>query len=253
MKTLINILLLTVLLNSTAKAQCITGMPNDTAICASSSNASPITFTFGGYPVLVNGTSPFVYTWSTNPYILGSNTWHASDILDDTTVSNPTILYNILDNPQAFYLTITDANGFSCTDTLIIQVSAYAAILMDCIISIDIGDTVFIFPTLYGGIPPLSYYWSPAISISNINDSNPLVFPNSTITYTVVLTDSIGCQTGSSCNIYINPTAVDEINKAITQPIKIVDILGKESSPNKKGLLFYIYNDGTVEKKVFVE
>ena len=35
--------------------------------------------------------------------------------------------------------------------------------------------------------------------------------------------------------------------------IKVVDILGRESEPNKKGLLFYIYSDGTVEKKVFVE
>ena len=37
------------------------------------------------------------------------------------------------------------------------------------------------------------------------------------------------------------------------QLVKIVDILGKESSPNKKGLLFYIYSDGTVEKKLIIE
>ena len=37
------------------------------------------------------------------------------------------------------------------------------------------------------------------------------------------------------------------------QRLKIVDILGKESSSNKKGLLFYIYSDGTVEKKLIIE
>ena len=48
-------------------------------------------------------------------------------------------------------------------------------------------------------------------------------------------------------------TGVNEVAQQEKQLVKIVDILGKESSPNKKGLLFYIYNDGTVEKKVFVE
>jgi hypothetical protein len=35
--------------------------------------------------------------------------------------------------------------------------------------------------------------------------------------------------------------------------LKIVDILGRETIHKKNTLLFYIYNDGTVEKKVFVE
>jgi len=35
--------------------------------------------------------------------------------------------------------------------------------------------------------------------------------------------------------------------------LKIVDILARESSPNKNGLLFYIYSDGTAEKRVVIE
>jgi hypothetical protein len=48
-------------------------------------------------------------------------------------------------------------------------------------------------------------------------------------------------------------TGVNEVAQQEKKLLKIVDILGKESSRNKKGLLFYIYNDGTVVKKVFVE
>jgi hypothetical protein len=48
-------------------------------------------------------------------------------------------------------------------------------------------------------------------------------------------------------------SAVNEVNTNNKQLLKIVDILGKESSPNKKGLLFYIYSDGTVEKKLIIE
>jgi hypothetical protein len=48
-------------------------------------------------------------------------------------------------------------------------------------------------------------------------------------------------------------TGIDEVGYNNRQLLKIVDILGKESSPNKKGLLFYIYSDGTVEKKLIIE
>jgi hypothetical protein len=36
------------------------------------------------------------------------------------------------------------------------------------------------------------------------------------------------------------------------QLLKIVDIFGRESK-SKKGLLFYIYSDGTVVKKIIVQ
>jgi hypothetical protein len=49
-------------------------------------------------------------------------------------------------------------------------------------------------------------------------------------------------------------TGVNEIyTNSKKQLLKIVDILGKESQHNKKGLLFYIYSDGTVEKKLIIE
>ena len=38
--------------------------------------------------------------------------------------------------------------------------------------------------------------------------------------------------------------------------LKVVDILGREVNPNKvidNTTLFYIYNDGTVEKKIIIE
>ncbi len=49
------------------------------------------------------------------------------------------------------------------------------------------------------------------------------------------------------------PVSVKELNSNNKQLLKIVDILGKESSPSKKGLLFYIYSDGTVEKKLIIK
>mgnify|MGYP002837795469 CR=1 FL=1 len=48
-------------------------------------------------------------------------------------------------------------------------------------------------------------------------------------------------------------TGINELNGNNRKLLKIVDLLGKESKPKQKGLLFYIYSDGTVEKKIVIE
>ena len=49
-------------------------------------------------------------------------------------------------------------------------------------------------------------------------------------------------------------TAIDEIiseNKRTL--IKIIDVLGREVNPTENITLFYIYDDGSVEKKIIIE
>jgi hypothetical protein len=48
-------------------------------------------------------------------------------------------------------------------------------------------------------------------------------------------------------------TGVNELNTNNKQLVKIVDILGRESKAIKNTPLFYIYSDGTVEKKLIIE
>ena len=47
-------------------------------------------------------------------------------------------------------------------------------------------------------------------------------------------------------------TSVSEI-PTTKQTVRIVDILGRETKEIMNTLLFYIYNDGTVEKKIIIE
>ena len=49
-----------------------------------------------------------------------------------------------------------------------------------------------------------------------------------------------------------NPSAITEINTN-KKLIKIVDAFGRNARQNNNGLLFYIYNDGSVEKKVVIQ
>jgi hypothetical protein len=71
---------------------------------------------------------------------------------------------------------------------------------------------------------------------------------NDTIDYVVFIDHFVLTETTEPLS-----TGVNEVPKVEKQLLKIVDILGKESSPNKKGLLFYIYSDGTVEKRIVIE
>ena len=48
-------------------------------------------------------------------------------------------------------------------------------------------------------------------------------------------------------------TAINELNSSNRELLKVVDILGRNANGNKNEPLFYIYNDGTVEKRIVVE
>jgi len=48
-------------------------------------------------------------------------------------------------------------------------------------------------------------------------------------------------------------TSVDEINFDNKKLIKIVDVLGRETFPKNNEILFYIYEDGTIDKRYIIE
>ena len=61
-------------------------------------------------------------------------------------------------------------------------------------------------------------------------------------------TDSLVCV--SNC---VPTNIIDDTNTNTPKIIKITDILGRETKRKKNELFFYIYNDGTVEKKIIIE
>jgi len=90
--------------------------------------------------------------------------------------------------------------------------------------------------------------------VSNISISwNGLILTTSG-DYTVTLYNSVGCDSIVNLNFIFNPvSAISYYNNDQKTLIKITDILGRVNSPFKKTTLFYIYDDGTVEKKIIIE
>ena len=52
-------------------------------------------------------------------------------------------------------------------------------------------------------------------------------------------------------NAYI-ATGTVNVNKSSEKLFKIIDLLGRETKQTKQPL-YYIYNDGTVEKRIIIE
>ena len=57
----------------------------------------------------------------------------------------------------------------------------------------------------------------------------------------------------SPCIILPSEINDQEINRNNKKLIQIKDILGQKTSPKQNIILFYIYNDETVEKRIIIE
>jgi hypothetical protein len=67
---------------------------------------------------------------------------------------------------------------------------------------------------------------------------------------------NIGGSVIDTCILTYNsvPTAITDINVSSNRKlISIVDVLGRQNNGTKNEPLFYIYDDGTVEKKFIFE
>ena len=82
---------------------------------------------------------------------------------------------------------------------------------------------------------------------------NSLVLNNSG-DYSVTLINSVGCDSIANINFILNVTGTHDIaSSKVRTLIRITDMLGKEAQYRRNTPLFYIYDDGTVEKKVVIE
>ena len=64
--------------------------------------------------------------------------------------------------------------------------------------------------------------------------------------------DKAGCIFNVVFTVTNVPTSILEVN-SYKSLIKIVDVLGRENKDSQDGPLFYIYDNGTVEKRIIIE
>ena len=194
------------LFSVSATAQCLANAGNDTALCMATAENDSLYL--GGLPTAMNGTPPYTYTWSAN-YQWETFTYTASDFLDDTTAARP-LLKSVegADSVITFYLTVTDSLGATCQDSMTVRFSELFEYALDQHESISKGDSIQLYTTYSGGIPPLTYTWSPPVALADPRLVDTWAMPETTTTYELTITDSIGCQAHDRFTVVVGSTGL---------------------------------------------
>ena len=100
-----------------------------------------------------------------------------------------------------------------------------------------------------GGTPPYTYWWSPCTS--SVSVAGGLCAGD---TCCVNVTDANGCS-NMGCETIPNVISgiIDVSENTKRTILKIINVLGEPTKPKPNTPLFYIYDDGTVEKRITIE
>ena len=148
------------------------------------------------------------------------------------------------------YIDVTDINGCTSNESVTITEPTSLSISVDSTDETSALGDGSATAIINGGVPPYFYTWN--TGSSGLDDY--LIDLLSPGLYTVQVTDSNGCIISDSTfvNAYISTgfISIKEISKTL---VKITDMLGQETPYRRNTPLFYIYDDGTVEKRIVIE
>ena len=188
--------------------------------------------------------------------VIDSQTSFSTDCGNDCSACTPTSSIDTHTACDSF--TWLDGNNYTASNNTATYTTTNAA-GCDSVITIDLT----INPTPSGAVTQngatltatqtgATYQWIDCDDESNIvGEINQAFTPAVTGSYAVIVT--IGdCFKKSDCFL-VDFTGIGELNNTPKQLIKIVDVVGRETPFKPNTPLLYIYDDGTVERKVVLK
>ncbi len=160
----------------------VAGAGPDKVFCSNSAGCIPIGgSTTGGMP-------PYLYQWAPVTGLSNGN------------IQNPCAAPLVT---TTYSLTVTDQMGCSIVDSMVVIVSPMIAVNAGADSSICQGTSIVLGgnPSVVGGITPYTYAWSAGAFPSNV--ANPTATPVSNSSYTLTVTDSLGCSSSDLVNINV--------------------------------------------------
>ncbi|MAR39627.1 MAG: hypothetical protein CMD22_02910 [Flavobacteriales bacterium] len=178
------------------------------------------------YTIQVNGSvaTPVTYLWSD-----GQTTQTATNLSAGT-----------------YYITITDANGCSATDTVIVTGTSNTSVVASLDQIICNGGVPN--PLSAVGNSPGTYTWSPSNYFTDPNVQNPVfsIGLNSTSSFQVTFTDSAGCTSKDSVTIIVNPIPTASLSVVPNTPCLGESITLSATTSIPVSLYRFQYNIGGV-------
>lgn len=199
------LILISILSLFQVKAQLTVDAGNDIVVCCCTDNDEKKVIQLGENLVVTGGIPPFNYSWSGKHYDFkfpgGNLTWiYASDILDDTTKSNPEIVTrrNLNEEWTTYYLKVEDNAGHKAYDSLqmIRSLIGVKTILIppDTIMH---GDSINLIgdPYFFSNFEPFTIYnITPSTGLADSTNIFGWAKPDTTTTYYLQATNSVGCK-----------------------------------------------------------
>jgi gliding motility-associated-like protein len=150
-----------------------------------------------GFSLSISNDTTICLGDSANLSASGANTyaWEPAISLTDSSLSNPIAFPNVTETYFVY-----GATG-ACRDTAQVTVTVNELSTVDAGLDVAIceGDSIQL-----NASGATAYLWSPADSITDVNISNPFVFPSNTAEYIVTGTDGLGCIDADSIVITVN-------------------------------------------------
>ncbi len=144
---------------------------------------------------------------SVNMYASGGGTylWHNGSTQNSISLTPP--------SSNRAYITVTNANN--CTDTNSVGIQIYSLPIANAGNDSTIAETTIghLNGSATGGHSPYSFLWAPASMVSNQNTAKPLTTAlNAQQTFTLKVTDNVGCIDRDTVTISVERPAVVVIN-----------------------------------------
>jgi len=114
---------------------------------------------------------------------------------------------DILVNPYTttiYTVSITDNNGCTATDSVAVNVN-HVSVNAGHDTTVCYGDLAFISASASGGSPPYGYLWDNNPSLNDKTIPDPIITSTQSDTYSLTVTDNIGCTGSAHINIRVNP------------------------------------------------
>ena len=184
-------------------------------------------------------------------YIIGSSVYYTDTISIDTlTAGNgcDSIVYtNVSISSIIWNQTYLICDG----DSIVVGSSVYdtAGAYMDTLSSANGCDSIVY--TYLVVDQNTSSYDTLSVNVSMVWNGMTLTVSGD---YSIILINSAGCDSIANLNLTILPSGVQDLSENRNKTVlRIINVLGEPTKPTSNTPLFYIYDDGTVERRIVIE
>lgn len=134
--------------------------------------------------------------------------WQPASLVSNASIANP---QSVLAQDTMLYVQVTDSNGCSVMDSILLQTHNLPVISSGGGDSICQGESTTLQAA--GGI---SYNWAPGSSLSSTTVASPVATPSTTTTYTLSVTDANGCSNTDQLTVVVLPTPTAQAGPDLT-------------------------------------